>query len=136
MRGADCFDPRDHRLAELLAVTPCGVEGLSVLAPKPVIELSSERPFLVGLHLLARDLSSRWARNELAISLAEPLFRPASSQRRGLARQVRPRGVDDCEPVAASHQSDPKTRELVVKRRQGPDAIVSCGVSYRSTRPA
>jgi hypothetical protein len=43
--------------------------------------------------------------------------------------------VDDCKAIAASHQSDPKTRELVVKRRPGRDAIVSRGVSYRSTRP-
>ena len=135
VRRAGCLNPRGHRLAELPAVTPRGVEGLSVLAPKPVIERSSERPFLVGLHLLARDLGSLWARNELPISLAEPLLGPSASQRRCLARQVGPGGVDDCEPVAASHQSDPKTRELVVKSRPGPDAIVSRGVSYRSTRP-
>jgi hypothetical protein len=116
-------------------VAPGSVEGLSVLTPKAVIECPSERLLLVGLHLVACDLGSLWARNELPISVAEALLGPCAPQRRRLARQVGPRGVDDCEPVAASHQSDPETRELVVKRRPGPDAIVSDGVSYRPTRP-
>jgi hypothetical protein len=37
------------------------------LKRKEVIERSCKRPFLVGLQLLARDLGSLWASNELPI---------------------------------------------------------------------
>ena len=136
VRRAGCLDPGGHRLAELRC-------GDAVRRRGPLGTRAKARPRALVQAAVPRRVAPARARpgqrsgpgHEVPISLAEPLLGPSASQRRCLARQVGPRGVDDREPVAASHQSDPKTRELVVKSPPGSDAIELPGVSYRSTRP-
>ncbi len=136
MRRAGSLDPGDGRLAELVAVNACGAECILVLAPKPVIEQSSERPFLVSLHLLACDLGRVWARDEIAVSLAEPLLGPPASQRGCLARQVGPRGVHDRQPDSTWHQTNPENLQLIMESLPRRNAVELFRVTDASTRPA
>ena len=57
------------------SVTPCGVEGVLVLAPEPVIERPSERPFFVGLRWSRATWGASRPGTNSPYRSAEPLFR-------------------------------------------------------------